>query len=183
MNTDLFNAGSFRTFSAMGGLNRLGVIYTDNPEPTNATVAEFQQARTFTQMGKLRPNWRATVNSVLGAVGKQRGHWRGIDADPRDPSLGGLGASPDDFGTDETSGASGDWLANVPNWIKDIQLAVNTQKLLDLNIQRAQQGLPPITAQSVAPTLNLGMSPEVQKMVMIAAVGLGAVILLSRRKG
>lgn len=93
--------------------------------------------------------------------------------------LRGLGDTA--IGTDETA-TDFSWLNQVPSWIKDIQVAVNTQKLLDLNLQRAAQGLPPITSAAIAPTLNLGMSPETQQLVMYGGIALLAVLLLSKRK-
>lgn len=88
----------------------------------------------------------------------------------------------DTLGTDETANGDDFNWSQVPNWIKDIQLAVNTQKLLNLNIQRAAAGLPPITSQAVAPTVNFGVSADTQKMLLYGAIALGAVFLISRRK-
>lgn len=88
-------------------------------------------------------------------------------------SLSGLRAT--DAATDDFQ-----W-SQVPEWIKSIQLAANTQRLLDLNIQRAEQGLPPISAQSVAPTVNVGVSSEIQKLITYGGLALLVVMLIKKR--
>lgn len=72
------------------------------------------------------------------------------------------------------------WLNQLPTWIQQLQTSVNTQRLLDLNIQRAQSGLPPITAQSVAPTLNFGLSDNTQQLIIYAGLALLAFTLLKK---
>jgi len=65
--------------------------------------------------------------------------------------------------------------------------AASTQKqLLQTNLQRASQGLPPLNAQAYMPGVNVGLASGTQNMVYIVAAGIGAVILLgvlgSKRK-
>lgn len=72
------------------------------------------------------------------------------------------------------------WMNNIPNWITQIQTAINTQKLLDINTQRAQQGLPPITAAQVAPTVNFGLSAQTQQLVLYGAGALLLMMLLKK---
>lgn len=52
------------------------------------------------------------------------------------------------------------------------------QKILDLNAERAKRGLPPISAESISPQVNVGMSPQTRQLVMYAALGLGAAYVL-----
>lgn len=89
------------------------------------------------------------------------------------PGLYGLG--------DAADSATPSWFDQVPGWIKDIQVAVNTQRLLDLNIQRARSGLPAITSSAVAPTVNFGISPEIQQMILYGGIGLLLIGLVKRR--
>lgn len=51
--------------------------------------------------------------------------------------------------------------------------------LLKVNIARAEKGLPPISSETIAPTMNLGISSDVQRLGMIAVGGLVIVGLLS----
>lgn len=80
---------------------------------------------------------------------------------------------------DPNSGDS--WYDQLPVWLRDIQAAINTQKLLDLNIQRAQQGLPPISSNAVAPTVNFGLSPQTMQMLFVGLGILGVAYLLKKR--
>lgn len=53
-------------------------------------------------------------------------------------------------------------------------------KLINTNLTRAQQGLPPLSLQSVTPGLNFGLTPGTQSGLMtIALIGIGAFALTS----
>lgn len=65
--------------------------------------------------------------------------------------------------------------------LQQLVAGLNSQQLFQLNLQRAQQGLPPLSTQVYAPAVNIGMSPEMQKMVMIGGLALLAVLLLKKR--
>lgn len=54
--------------------------------------------------------------------------------------------------------------------------------LLQVNLARAEKGLPPISSSSLAPTLNMGISPDVQRLGFIAVGGLVLVGLFSAFK-
>lgn len=51
-----------------------------------------------------------------------------------------------------------------------------TKDLYQLNLERARQGLQPIAASSVAPQVNVGVAPDVQRTILMVGLG-GAVIL------
>lgn len=76
---------------------------------------------------------------------------------------------------------SPDWMNTVSSTIKDIVTQYNQQKILDANIERARQGLPPINTASIAPTYNVGLSPETQQLLMFGGIALLAILLLKRR--
>lgn len=44
--------------------------------------------------------------------------------------------------------------------------------LLQVNLARAERGLPPISSSSIAPQVNVGVSPEMQNLSYIAVGGL-----------
>jgi len=56
--------------------------------------------------------------------------------------------------------------------------------LMKLNLARAEKGLPPIEASSIAPQVNVGVSGDVQKLIGIG-IGLAAIVALAAvfRKG
>jgi hypothetical protein len=53
------------------------------------------------------------------------------------------------------------------------------QTLLDINIKRAEQGLPPIDGSAIAPAVNVGLSAQAQQLGYIAVAGLVLVGLFS----
>lgn len=68
-------------------------------------------------------------------------------------------------------------LARVAN---TLVLAESQRRLLQVQLQRAQQGLPPLDSGQYGMGVNLGLSPETLKMIGFGAVGLLAVFLLMR---
>lgn len=96
----------------------------------------------------------------------------------------GLGAdtaapTPSAWDTFITSVSSGiQKLAPAVAAVKTAQAATDIQKL---NIQRAQQGLPPIDSSQMVPTagVQVGINRDTQKLIMYGAIGLGAVVLMS----
>jgi hypothetical protein len=61
------------------------------------------------------------------------------------------------------------------------QLAATYQQkqLLDVQVERARQGLPPLNTNQYAAGLNVGVSQDTQKMLMYGAIGLGALFVFS----
>lgn len=57
--------------------------------------------------------------------------------------------------------------------------AKSQSDLMTINIKRAEQGLPPIDSSTLAPTVNVGVSPAIQQLGYIAVGGLVLVGLYS----
>ena len=107
-------------------------------------------------------------------------------------ALAGLGLTTP---TDVTS-TEGPVSSSVADKIKDVLLGlssaylgvqqVNAQKkLLDVQLQRAQQGLAPLNINPAdygvtGPTMNVGLTGDTQKMLMYGGLALVAVIVLMR---
>lgn len=72
---------------------------------------------------------------------------------------------------------------NLPKWLQQVQTAVNSQRIFNENMERAERGLPPLNTSQYSPTVNvgLGVSAETQKMLLIGAAALVAVLILSKR--
>lgn len=82
-----------------------------------------------------------------------------------------------------------DWGNTILSTIKSTVpafLQIKSQNdLMSINIKRAEQGLKPIDSSSLAPTMNVGVSPGVTQMGYIAIGGLmlfGLVSMLKKRK-
>ena len=57
------------------------------------------------------------------------------------------------------------------------------KKLTDLNIKRAEQGLPALSASDTAPQMNFGLAPDqLNKILMFGGLALGAIVLLALRR-
>ncbi len=85
-------------------------------------------------------------------------------------ALGGLSAIGD-----ETS-----FFGMTTQEITQLIAGLNSQQLFQMNLQRAQQGLPPLNPAQYAPAMNFGMTPETQKLVMIGIVAVVAVMMLKK---
>jgi hypothetical protein len=86
--------------------------------------------------------------------------------------------------TDSTAAGSAGWLQNLITGITQYQ--VNQQQLTaisqinQINIQRAAAGLPPLPVPTLgAPSVNVGLSPQTQTLLIYGALGIGALILLN----
>lgn len=92
--------------------------------------------------------------------------------------LNGFGAVADDNPTTPLT----DWGNQLLDLAKGY-MAYDTQKeLMKINIARAEKGLAPISSSQFAPQLNVGVSPEVQTLGMLAIGGLVVVGLLAAFK-
>jgi len=83
-------------------------------------------------------------------------------AEPLLPSDIPAGSSVSPSGTSITS----DFATSLTDVAKAYASYSSTQKLLDLNIQRAAQGLPPLDSSQVGMGINVGVSPAVQQMLI-----------------
>lgn len=68
--------------------------------------------------------------------------------------------------------------------IPAIMQASAQKQLMDVNLQRAQKGLPPLNAASYTPGVNVGLTSDTQKMVMyLGGAALGVLALNSLTRG
>jgi len=63
---------------------------------------------------------------------------------------------------------------------QSVVLADSQRRLLNAQLSRAQQGLPPLDASQYGLGVNLGLSPDTLKLVGFGLLGLAAVFYLSR---
>lgn len=87
--------------------------------------------------------------------------------------------------------------AEKPSWWQNlIQTAVpaylqykQQREFQKLNIERARQGLPPISVEEYramtppAATVEVGMSPQTRNMLLLGGLGLGALLLFTMKRG
>lgn len=105
------------------------------------------------------------------------------------------GASGGAVMTQPQNSGSGAWdwhnaLTQAPAVLRDLMLATSTadyqSKLMDLNLQRAKQGLPPLDAAQYAPRLQVGVAPATMKVFGVGvgtlALAAGAAYLLANKR-
>lgn len=73
-----------------------------------------------------------------------------------------------------------DYIAAALRVAQSYVLADSQRRLLDVQLQRAQQGLPPLDAGQYGLGVSLGLSPDVQKLLMIGGGALLLLFVLSR---
>lgn len=119
------------------------------------------------------------------------GNTAGASADPT-YSMPASGPAPTTLPAPTSQGGDSFWsglIDKAPALLKDMALAAKTgdiqSKLLDVNMQRARQGLPPIDAGAYSPSVNVGVAPATMKKIQLG-LGLGAAAIiaavLARRK-
>lgn len=152
---------------------------TDMDRVTLLTPPQLAGLRGVRGLRKLRGNARAPMKGLFDfdfSMG---------EGDYYDPAA--LVAEP-------STNDSFDWqglLTQAPTVIKDLMLASSTaeyqSKLMEINLQRARQGLRPIDASQYAPQMNVGLAPSTQNTIAGLSVGTlvlaaGAAFLLTRNK-
>jgi len=94
----------------------------------------------------------------------------------------GLGdASTIDPTTADTLSTSTDW-SSISNIVQSLGSALTTYQLEQINLTRAQQGLAPISSQSVAPQVNVGLSSSTMVMVGLGLAALVGVLAMGRKR-
>lgn len=73
----------------------------------------------------------------------------------------------------------------IPSWLTSVGAALqiyNQQRLSNINLSRARQGLAPIEAQSVpglVPTVQVGVDPATRNTGLLVAASIGGAIVLA----
>lgn len=71
-------------------------------------------------------------------------------------------------------------LDNAPSVLRDLMLANSTAdyqaKLMQLNLERAKKGQPPLDAAQYAPRVQVGVAPQTMK---VAGLGIGAIAAIA----
>ena len=80
------------------------------------------------------------------------------------------------------SSAVTEWGKTVADLLGKYLVYDQQKKIIDLNIKRAEQGLPPVDSSMYGAGVNVGLSPQVQKLAMFAVGGLVVVGLLNSMK-
>jgi hypothetical protein len=77
------------------------------------------------------------------------------------------------------------WIDTLQRLLPTIATTYQQSQLLKVQMDRAKAGLPPLDVTQYAAGVQVGLSPETKKLLVITALGLGGLIavgLLAKRK-
>jgi hypothetical protein len=75
------------------------------------------------------------------------------------------------------------WIETLTKLTTAITMTAQQRQLMQLNIERAKKGLPPIDIASYSGVgVNVGLSPDTKNLLIFGGVALVAVLLLTRMK-
>lgn len=76
------------------------------------------------------------------------------------------------------------WIDSLTRLLPVIAATYQQREILQIQLERARNGLPPINANEFAAGVQVGVTPDLQKMLLIGGVALVAVIwFASKRRG
>lgn len=78
--------------------------------------------------------------------------------------------------------AGEDWLSAITRAITTVSMADAQRRLLNLQLQRAQQGLPPLDSSQYGLGVSVGIGNDTQKMILLGVGALALVLLLTARR-
>jgi hypothetical protein len=73
------------------------------------------------------------------------------------------------------------WISAISRAMTTVAMADYQRRLLNAQLDRARQGLPPLNASEYAPAINVGLSPQTRHLLIYGGIALVAVLLLRRR--
>lgn len=111
------------------------------------------------------------------------------NVDPFDIQVGGYGATLEKIApginqaiSDSSSGES--WFDTLKKVIPALTMTAQQYQLMNLNIERAKQGLPPIDIASYSGVgVNVGIAPDTQKLLLWGGAALLLVLFLRNKRG
>lgn len=74
------------------------------------------------------------------------------------------------------------WTDVLPRALTALVATEQQRQILKIQVERAKQGLPPLDASQFGVGVNVGLSPEITKMLAVGGAALLAVIYLTRKR-
>lgn len=71
------------------------------------------------------------------------------------------------------------WIDSLSRLLPTLAATYQQKQLLDVQVDRARQGLPPLNTNQYGAGINVGVSQDTQKLLMYGAIGLGALFVFS----
>lgn len=73
------------------------------------------------------------------------------------------------------------WYDTLARSLPILAATYQQKQILDVQVDRARKGLPPLNASQFAAGVQIGLTPDIQKLLVYGAIGIGAAIFLARR--
>lgn len=74
------------------------------------------------------------------------------------------------------------WVDAATKLVSAVTATWQQKQFLNLNIERAKQGLPPLSASDYGLGVKVGLSDDVKQLLLWGLLGVGAVIYLTSRR-
>ncbi len=74
-----------------------------------------------------------------------------------------------------------DWISAISRAVGTVAMTDYQRRLLNVQLERARNGLPPLQASEYGATVNVGVAPSTQALLLYAGAALVLVALLRRR--
>lgn len=72
------------------------------------------------------------------------------------------------------------WYATLARTLPILTATYQQKQILDVQVERAKQGLPPLNASQFAAGVNVGASPELMRTILIGVAIIGGAIYLHK---
>lgn len=73
------------------------------------------------------------------------------------------------------------WINAISRAMTTVAMADYQRRVINAQLERARQGLPPLQPSEYAPAINVGLSPQTRNLLIYGGLALAAVLLLRRR--
>lgn len=132
----------------------------------------------------------AVIDATTGDVVGDTGDMSSLPADYQDGIASGQyytvasggASSPAALPGSPTSGPA-DWLSKLTTALPAVSSFITAEQLAQVNVKRAQQGLPALQASQYAPSVGVTVSPNTTKALTLGAIAVAAVLILPRMFG
>ena len=74
------------------------------------------------------------------------------------------------------------WYETLASVLPKLVLADNQRRLLNIQLERAQTGKPPLDSSNYGLGVNVGLSPDTSKIVMYGLVALGVILYATKKR-
>lgn len=75
------------------------------------------------------------------------------------------------------------WIDVLPRVLTTVVATEQQRQILQIQVERAKKGLPPIDSSQFGVGVNVGLSPETLKIASIGGIAILAILFLTRKKG